>query len=161
MIDLASGASVLVAALCAFAAIAAIGALSARSLFVAAMASAAMAALSAAAVLGVGDPDTALALAAIGVGIAPVLMLGATLLSAPAAKPGRKAWPLVALAISIGAAVAVLFSLPELAATQGLQPPQAQPGMWLAGVVFVAALGVVGLLGFGERGVLEHQDHLL
>lgn len=162
MIDPPTGAVLIVAVLCAFTAVAAIGALNARSLFVATIAASAVAALAAAVMLGAGYPDGALALAAVGVGVAPVLMLGAILLSAPAAKPGRKAWPLVALIAALGAGVAVLFALPELAATDAVEPSNAaQPGLWLGGVVFVAAIGAVGLLGFGERGVLGHRDHRL
>jgi len=130
----------------------ALGAVTARALFAACMAVAATCACAAVAVLARGADDAALALAFFGVGLAPVLVLGVLLLSARAVKP-RKGGPV------LGVLVAALFVLgavawlaPELITPRPAPVVEPSAAFWLAPLVFVAAIGVIGLLGYGERG---------
>lgn len=132
----------------------AVALLSARTMFFMCVALAAMAALAASALAAFGAGEAAIALAAFGVGVAPVLMLSGVLLSARAAKRSKNALPITsALAIGAGVLMAVLVA-PELETPRSAAPIE-PAGVWLTGLVFVAAVGCAALLGYGERGVLE------
>lgn len=140
----------LVFALAAIAA--AFAALSVRALFATAMGVAGACACAAVALLALGAGEGALALALFGAALAPVLMLGGVLLSARASK-ALKHGPIwfTAIAAAVTAAV-VVWGAPELAAAPAPHMLDGAAGPWLAALVFVSALGVIALLGFGERG---------
>lgn len=131
---------------------AALLALSVRALFASAIAVGAISACAAAAMLALGAGEGALALALLGVGLAPVLMLGAILLSARASKAVNQGPIWFSAAGAVAAGAAVLWAAPELGATQAEPVLNGAAGPWLAALVFVAALAVLALLGFGERG---------
>ncbi len=131
---------------------AALTALSVRALFATAMGLAGACACAAVALTALGAGEAALALALFGAALAPVLMLGGVLLSARAAKALNHG-PIWFTAIAAAAtAVAVAWGAPELAAAPPSRGLDGAAAPWLAALVFVAALGVVALLGFGERG---------
>jgi hypothetical protein len=130
----------------------AVTALTARSLFVMASALAAVAALGSASVLTARGGEAALALAALA-GVAPVLLFAGVLLSARTAKPSRRiAW--LALVASVAGAGLFVFLAPELEAVATTVAPTGPIGFWLAALVFAVVIGCVGLLAYGERGVL-------
>jgi hypothetical protein len=133
----------------------AIAVLRARSLFVMCVGLAAAAALAAAAMLAGGVGDGALALIVFGVAIAPVWLLAAVLLSARAAKPGKRVLAITVLAAAIGGALATGFVAPEFALTERAAHAGASPALWLALIVFGAAIGAAGLVGYGERGAFQ------
>ncbi|HRP10715.1 MAG TPA: hypothetical protein PLK37_06755 [Terricaulis sp.] len=137
-------------------ALAAIGAaliaLSVRALFATCMALAAVSACAAVALMALGAGEGALALALFGAGLAPVLMLAGVLLSARAAK-AMKHGPIWFSAVAAGAVgAAIVWAAPELARAPAAPALSGAAAPWLALLLFVAALGVVALLGFGERG---------
>jgi hypothetical protein len=133
-------------------AVVAVTALTARSLFVMASALAAVAALGSASVLTARGGESALALAALA-GVAPVLLFAGVLLSARTAKPSRRiAW--LALVASVAGAGLFAFLAPELEEVATTVTHTGRFGFWLAVLIFVAAIGCVGLLAYGERGVL-------
>jgi len=133
---------------------AALTALSVRALFATCMALAGVSACAAAALVALGAGEGALAVALFGVGLAPVLMMAGVLLSARAAKAMKHGpiWFSAVAAAAVGAAAA--WSAPELAAAPQAGALSASAAPWLGALVFVAALGVIALLGFGERGPL-------
>lgn len=138
---------------------AALGAVTARSLFAMAMYLAVACALAAAALLALTKPDAALAVALVGVGVVPFLLLAAMLLSARAIKPRRgRPWLTLSAAGAVGAAL--LWAIPDLAATPAriAMGPEAAPHLavtvLIAPLVFIAAAACLALLGFGERGAL-------
>ncbi len=147
-------------ALCAGVLASAIGASTARSLFSVSMFVAVAGALAAAALVALGAGEAALMQALFGIGVAPVVLLAAMLLSARAAKPRRDGRPWLTIVAAVATAVAVLWILPEMG------PPSSAPTRtgggfdlgvtaWLAVLVFVAVAGAVALLGYGERGALQ------
>jgi len=139
---------------------AAIATLTARSLFALCMHLAATGALAAATLLSLRAGDGALAAALVIAVWAPVLLLGAMLLSARAAKRFPRPWTsLFAAALAGGA---MLLALPDL----GPAPPQmgaeaGAVGFWLAPLLLVAAAACVGVLGYGERGALQRREREL
>lgn len=138
-------------------AVLAVAMLRARSLFITAAATAGMSALAAGVLLLLGGGDGALTLAAFGVGVAPVALLGAVLLSARAAKGSRGAW--IAHAIALAAAIAAgVMVAPEWASEPRAAAAQESIPLWLALLLFAVAIGCVAVLGYGERGVLERQE---
>jgi len=135
----------------------AVAMLRSRSLFVTAAALAAMTALAAGVLVLLGGGDGAVALAAFGVGVAPLLLLGGVLLSARTAKGGRGGW--IVHGVAIGAAVAAAAMIaPEWSPRLSVEAAQAPAGLWLGVLVFVAACVCVALLGYGERGVLQRRQ---
>lgn len=136
----------------------ALAALRARSLFVLAACVAGASSLAAGALVLLGAGDGAVALAAFGVGVAPVVLMGGVLLSARTAKTTRSAPWIGMIAVAAGIGAAALLA-PELGrASAG--PVQIGPvGLWIGMLVFVAAAAVVGLLGYGERGALGRLDN--
>jgi hypothetical protein len=132
--------------------------LRARSLLVMAVCLAAIAALVSGAVILLGGGDGALAIVVVGVGLAPFLILAGLLLSARTAKtPPRGALWLSAFAIVAGLAGALSLG-PELAVSPAPLGGGEIAGVWLAVLVFAAGAGCAGLLGYGERGVLERRE---
>lgn len=138
-------------------AVLALAMLRARSLFVTAAAVAAISALAASAVLLLGGGDGALALAAFGVGVAPLVLMGAVLLSARTAKGGRGGLIAHGMGVVAAIAAAVLIA-PEWTARASNDAAQAPTPLWLGVLVFVAAAASVAVLGFGERGALGRND---
>lgn len=134
----------------------AIAVVNARSLFVMSVAVAATSAVAAAAVLALRGGDGALALAAFGVGLAPVILLAGVLLSARVTKTPARAVAVLSIVGITGAIAVVLLVAPEL---RDAQPRPIGGGdaadIWLAALLFVVAVGCAALLGYGERGVLE------
>lgn len=151
-----SAAQWLAPVLVAFAAIAAFGALAARSAFAMVMYLAVTAALAATALAAFGTGEAGLGLALCGVAIAPFLLLGSVLLSARASKRGALPW--VSAAIGAGSLIPIGWALADLPLAPAPTGPSAGiSGLWLALIVFVAAAACVGLLGFGERGVMQRR----
>lgn len=147
----------LAVALAMGAAVLAFAMLRSRSLFITAAAVAAMSALAASALLFLGGGDGVISLVAFGVGVAPVLLMGAVLLTARTAKSGRGGVIVHGAALVAAIAAAVLVA-PELGAGATSTAPAAPTPLWLGGLVFVAAAACVAVLGYGERGVLERRD---
>lgn len=132
------------------------GAATARSLFAMCMYLAAAAALTSATLLTLGAGAAALGVALFGVGLAPVMVLAALLLSARAVKPKRRGLAWITIAAAIAATGAMLWALPELSqARPAPMVPQFNLSALLAFVLFPAIAAVVALLGYGERGALE------
>ncbi|MGD9982050.1 MAG: hypothetical protein AB7H66_15215 [Hyphomonadaceae bacterium] len=151
----------LACALLAVAMAAAFGAISARSLFVTAMHLVAAGVSVAAIVLLLGAGEGALGVALLAAAWAPVLLLGAVLLSARAAKP---AYPGATLLGWLGAALAAPLLWWPLGELSG-RPPSASAaavgaGFWLAPLLLVVSLACLALLGYGERGAMTKGDRL-
>jgi hypothetical protein len=138
-------------------AVLALAMLRARSLFITAAAVAAMSALAAGAVLLLGGGDGVVALAAFGVGVAPLVLMGAALLSSRTAKGGRGG--LIAHGIGVAAAVAgAVLIAPEWTERAPSDAAQAPTPLWLSVLIFVAATACVVVLAFGERGALDRNE---
>ncbi len=132
------------------------GAATARSLFAMCMYVAAAAALASATLLALGAGAAALGVALFGVGLAPVMVLAALLLSARAVKPKRRGLAWVTVAAAIVAGGAMLWASPELSqARPAPRVPEANLTALLALLLFPAIAAAVALLGYGERGALE------
>ena len=133
------------------------GAATARSLFAMCMYASAAAALIGATMLALGAGAAALGVALFGVGLAPVLVLAALLLSARAVKSGRRGMAWLTITAAVAAVGVIVWASPELsqarpallAATASTQPAP------LAFLFLAAFAAVIGVLGYGERGVLE------
>lgn len=134
--------------------VAAFAVLAARSLFSLCVALAALSACAAGALLALDRPDGAAALALLGVGIAPIVLLGGVLLSARAAKPRTRGSPWLSIGAAILAAAAMLWAAPTLELGPAIAAPRGGAPSALAVLIFVASAACVGLLGYGERGVL-------
>lgn len=135
----------------------AVAALRARSLFVTAACLAGVVALAAAAALLLGGGDGAVAMAAFGVALAPVIVMAGVLLSARTAKTTRGGLWISAVAVVAGVAAAVAIA-PELGAGPTAAPSSAPISLWLGVLMFVAATACVAVLGYGERGVLQRPE---
>jgi hypothetical protein len=128
----------------------------ARSLFAMCMCSASCHACAAVTLMALGVGDAALALALFGAALAPVLMLAGLLLSARAAKSYKRGPVLFAGIAAAGAGAAMLWASPELGSiSPSLLQMHGAVAPWIAALLFVAALGCVGALGYGERGPFE------
>lgn len=140
-----------------FAVAAAAGVAAARTHFAICVFVAVMSVLVALALLCFGAGDAALAVALLGVGVAPVLLLGGVLLSTPAIRAKRRGAPWLVIFAVAATSVALIW------ATQDAMPPQTPLpaplgfGAWLAMLVLVAGFVCTGLLGYGERGALERK----
>ena len=128
-----------------------------RTHFAACVLVAATSVLAGLALLCFGAGEAALALTLMGVGLGPVILLGAILLTTPAirAKSPSSPWPVI---VAVGVASVVLIW-----ATQDAAAPRAalaQPvglGVWIVLLVLVTGYVCAGLLGYGERGALEQE----
>jgi hypothetical protein len=109
-------------------------------------------ACAAVALVAVGAGEGALALALFGGALAPAMMLAAVLLSARNAKALKNGPIWLSAIAALVAGAAILWAAPELAAAPPAQPLASAAAPWIAAVIFAATLGVVALLGFGERG---------
>jgi hypothetical protein len=101
--------------------------------------------------------DAALATALSGVGLAPLLYLGAIVLSGRSARSYPRGSYLLTGVACFVLAVAIVASLSGfLAASDNAVAFPQPPGVsaLLGVVVFVGVLVGVGLLGYGERGLL-------
>ncbi len=153
---IAEGAHWFASAFLAAALAAGFGVVMARSLLAMCVYLAAAGAAVAASVALLGRGDGALALVLFAVGWAPLLLLAAMLLSARSVKGGRRGRPW--LSIGTGAAIlgAILWAVRELDGSEvNFAGAATQLGVWPAALIFVAAAGCVGLLGYGERGALH------
>ncbi len=154
---LAQAAHWLAAPLLAAALAAGLGVIMARSLFAMCMCLAAAGASAAAAAALLEAGEGALALALVTAAWAPLLLLAAMLLSARAAKPLRRGRPYLSFVAAAATAGAVLWAAPELDAPARAAHGAAAPlGVWPAMLLFVTGAACVGLLGYGERGVLQN-----
>lgn len=136
----------------------AFAAVTARSLLVMCASLAGVSALAAATGLLLGAGDGALAVAVLGVALAPTILFGAILLSGRTLRPRRGApWmsALVVAALSCAAAFAGLDLQPMARVSAAASEPVS---LWLCAIVFVAVVGFAGLLGYGERGVLQKRE---
>lgn len=133
---------------------AAIAVLGARSLFSMCIALAALSACAAGALLALGQPDGALAFALLGAGIAPIVLLGGVLLSNRAVKPRVRGAPWISIGAAVFAGAAMLWAAPTLDLGAAIAAPRGGLPIALAALVFAAIAACVGLLGYGERGVL-------
>ncbi len=129
----------------------------ARTLFVSVTAVTAGGACIAASFFVRGGGDAGLAVAVLLAAWAPVMLLGAMLLTGRVAKatPRVRAAPILACAVVVLAAIGV--PAVELAGTtpSRLSAVANSAAGWLACLMLVAALGCLGLLGYGERGALS------
>lgn len=126
----------------------------ARSLFSVCAGLAALCACAAAALLALGYADGALAVALLGVAIAPVLLLGGVLLSSRSVKPPARRLPWLSIAAATLAALAMVWAAPTLAFQPPVHASREGGSIALAALVFTAVAACVALLGYGERGVL-------
>jgi hypothetical protein len=133
-------------------------ALRARSLVMSVLAMLAGAALIAASLIAFGHGDAALAQALVGVGLAPPLLLAALLLSMRTIKLKRARAPWFALVFAALIALilfgALLESGPRLAHDVSRATHTSVLGF--APLMLALAISCLALLGFGERGALDH-----
>lgn len=136
---------------------AAVGALSARSLFSACMHLVCCGVSVAAVALLLRPGEGSLALALIAAGWAPLLLMAAMLLSDRKTKSERKRAPWLSVLSAVAACAAIWAPSLELSATAPtatVAVSETGLGLWLAPLVLVIGAAVVGMLGYGERGVL-------
>ncbi len=137
---------------------AAFAALTARSLLALCLCLAAVGALAAAVLLALGAGDAALTMAIVVAAWAPVLLIGAVLLSARSAKSFGAGAPWLSMLAAALAGGAIAFAAPDVG--PALARAQAAPdaiGFWLAPLLLVVGVGCYGVLGFGERGALDRR----
>jgi hypothetical protein len=147
-------------ALMAAAIAAACGAAMSRSLFSVVMFVAVASALASAALLALSAAQAALDAALLGVGLAPMVLLAALLLSTRTTKSRRAGRPWLTLVAACAAGAAMLAAAPEFEASAPVAGPAGSVTLWLAQLAAVAVFACVGLLGFGERGALEPHDQI-
>lgn len=137
----------------------AIAALTARALFVACVFCALLSAVAAVVLLAQGAALPAIALAIFGAALLPLWFLAGLLLSGNAVKTTRRRAPWLTLVAALATAALIVAVAPDLAITHGLRAgaPSGLPAL-VGAVIFVAAISVIGLLGFGERGALERRE---
>jgi hypothetical protein len=101
--------------------------------------------------------QAALALLIVGGGLTPVVLLSGVLLSSRkiGAKGRSRGFWLIPLATAAG--LAMIWSGRDVVAHRIAAPALAGIGAWLAPLLFAAAASCVGLLGHGERGVLDRR----
>lgn len=136
--------------------VAAVAMLRSRSLFVMAVSLAAALALGSAALVLLNGGDGALAMAVVGVGLAPFVLMSGLLLGGRTAKPAPR-WAVVfgVAAAAAGGMVGVLIA-PELSAAPRASAGSVD-GLMIGALIVVASAACAGLLGYGERGVLERR----
>jgi hypothetical protein len=139
-------------------AVGAVAVLWARSLFSACVGLAALCACAAAALLALGYADGALAFGLLGVGVAPVLLLGGVLLASRAVKPHARGLPWLSIMAGVLAGLAMMWAAPMLDIPQPIQPPRGGISIALVALVFATAAACVALLGYGERGALSARN---
>lgn len=127
-----------------------------RVLFSIAMAFAVAFVLAALAALALGAPLMAMALAVLGVGIAPVFMLGVMLLTGRAARPWRGR-AVVAPAALAGIAAVIAWGARDVMGAAPAHDGAHGVAIWLGALVLAAGVGAFALLAFGERGGFERS----
>ncbi len=133
-------------------------ALLARALFVACVSGALLAAVAGFALLANGAALPAIGLVVLGVTLFPLWLLGGMLLSTNSAKDNRRGAPWLTLVAALATSGVIVAVTPELASTANVsfQAPAGLPAL-LTALMFVAAVSVIGLIGYGERGALERR----
>jgi hypothetical protein len=90
---------------------------------------------------------------------APVLLLGAILLSSRAAKQTRSGAMLFGWLAAAGATLLVCWPLGELGgADASMAAGTANLGFWIAPLLLVLGAVCLGLLAYGERGAMARGD---
>lgn len=96
--------------------------------------------------------------ALLGVAWAPILLIGATLLSKRAAKT-RERRPWLSFVSGAGAAATLTWAvLADAPVAAKVQFDQSASALWLAPLFLVLGVAAMALAGFGERGALEHPE---
>ncbi|MBS0383924.1 MAG: hypothetical protein JSS00_01080 [Proteobacteria bacterium] len=146
--------SLLALALLGIALALAVAALTARALFVATVFCMLLAAVASAAMLARDGSLPAIALLVFGAGLSPLWLLGGVLLSSSAIKARRRGAPWLTVLASLATAAIIVTVSPELGTTHAAGAHPVGIPMLLAALMFVAAIVVCALLGYGERGAL-------
>ena len=144
-----------------FVLVAGIAALFARSLLVTCICACVAGAMASVLLVLLGAASGALTLVFVVAAWAPLLLLSAMLLSKRTAKVhGRRRW--FSIVAAAGAACALVWAGAAIEPDAALTPTRASAGIayWLALLALTLAAMCVGLLGPGERGVLEADDAL-
>jgi hypothetical protein len=136
----------------------AVTALTARALFVTAVCCMLIAAAAAAAVLAGGGILPAIALLVFGAGLAPLWFLGGVLLSGAAVKARRRGPPWLTMLAALATAAIIVAVSPELGTTRPAATQNIGIAALLAALMFVTAIVVTALLGYGERGALDRRE---
>jgi|CXWL01.1.fsa_nt_gi hypothetical protein len=136
---------------------AAAAALMARSLFAMCVGLAAAGATGSVTLLALSSRDGALALAMVAAGWAPVLLFGAMLLSTRTSKSGARGLPWLTGLAGAGAILVFAWVGLRIEAPAPLSAPHTELGVLAAPLLLVVASICIGLLGFGERGVLDAE----
>lgn len=155
-----SGAAWIGACLAAVGAAAGCWALVARSFMLSGLWTAFAGACCAGALAAFGGTDAALLMSAVVVGWAPLVILGASLLGVDRVTPTRARSPWLSIAGASAIAliiVGVVFVEHGADASSAIARHGADSG-GLGLVVFVAVMGAVALLGYGERGGLGRGE---
>jgi hypothetical protein len=110
--------------------------------------------------LVLGGGESALALGLFATAWAPVLLLAAMLLSVRAAKDARRGLPWLSLIGVAALLCAIWWPLLQLGPIVDADVEYVPTGFgfWTAPLLFVAGVACVGLLGYGERGVLARDE---
>lgn len=136
--------------------VAGIAALFARSLFVTSICACVAGAIASVLLVLLGAVSGALTLVLVVAAWAPLLLLSAMLLSKRTAKShGRRPW--LSIVAAAGAVCALAWAGAAIEPDSALTPARASAGIayWLALLALTLGAVCVGLLGPGERGVLE------
>jgi len=151
-------APVLALVLLAGAALLALAALLSRSVLAACAQLAAAGALIAAMLALLGRGEGALVVALLAAGWAPVMLLGAMLLTSRINAAGART-PWFSIAAAAAASLALFWAsvgwAPLLASAAAASTLSV--GAWFAPLLLAVAAGCLGLLGHGERGALDHS----
>lgn len=139
---------------------AAAAALMARSLFAMCVGLAAAGAIGSAMLLALSARDGALALAIVAAGWAPMLLFGAMLLSTRTSKSGSRGLPWLTVLAGAGAALVFAGVGLQVEAPAPQSAPYTEFGVLAAPLLLVVASICIGLLGFGERGVLDAEQRV-
>lgn len=140
---------------------AAAAALMARSLFVMCMGLAAAGVTGSAVLLAISAREGAFALAISAAGWAPVLLFATMLLSARSTKDASRRLPWVTGLAGVSAVVVFAWVGTQIEAPAPRSAPHAEFGLWAAPLLLAVASACVGLLGFGERGVLDEEQRVM
>jgi hypothetical protein len=156
---LAEGAQWLAVVLCFAALAAGAAAVAARTLLAACLYVCAAAASMAASVVALGDSDAALALVIVGAGWAPVVLLAGVTLSSRVAKSARKGAPWISAAAAALTAAAIVWAAHGRVGDASTAAAQADAplNIWFALLALAAGAACIALLGYGERGAIQHD----
>lgn len=135
-------------------------ALMARSLFAMCVGLAAAGATGSAMLISLSARDGALALAIVAAGWAPLLLFGAMLLSTRTSKNRARGLPWLTGLAGAGAILVFAWVGIQIEAPAPRSTPHAELGVLAAPLLLVVASICIGLLGFGERGVLDAEQRV-